>query len=418
MVNSEEQERKPTPSEDLDAQSVSTKESQLYHSAISDEHVSQSFNQTEASDQTSSLRAIEPSLAEQATSRGSSPTMGESKELHHHPQELREKGEEAAHLPRQERPELGCEASSQGTDGGDPEEPPARKKLRKRMGMGRLRGERKNVPEGQNCSGKRNGGEDGGGERNVETDGGQSLKVNDGVSLSEKQGTVHLVVAQLESYTELKHNTTETKCSGFSSRNDSASGWCDDKSTKVQEPIAIATTEASRNIQHSEKVTREENSIGPSEIVNNENQRDVISANEIDPKESERLHKSIEEDNNKGAEFSHCQSAAIKPTSQSTDVGEATAGNQIQKPAVTAATAAKHNIPDGLHKGEGAHHSDDVLKSTKATGTLECDSGTSRSSTLQPSEPTAPSSGEESNMCVSRSEPWIALADDRLTFGK
>lgn len=410
-VTSEAQEHKAIPSEGLDAQSISTKERQLNHSATSSEHVSRGLNQTEASDQTSSLRAIDPSLDEQATSRGSSPTMSEEKlrgevethNLHHHPPKLRGEGEEAAHLPREERPELGCEASSQGTDGGDPADPPARKKVKKRMGMGRLRGEMKKE-EGQNFSWRKNGGKDRGGERDVETDEKLGVKVmNDGPSLSEKQGTVHLVVAQFESNTALKHNSTETECSGLTNRNDSASGWCDVKNTKVQEPVAIATTEASRTIQHSEMVTREEDSVGPSKIVGNKEQRDIISANEIHPKESEGLHKSAEEDNNEGAKFSHCQSANIKPTSQSTDVGEATAGNQIQKPAVTAATAAKHNIPDGLHKEEGAHHSDsdDVLKSTKGTGTLGCDSVTSHSSTLEPNEPTAPSSGEESNMCVS-----------------
>ncbi|XP_031417868.1 uncharacterized protein LOC116219078 [Clupea harengus] len=126
---------------------VSTKGSQSTHSTDSAEPPS---NQTKTSHQTSSLCAPEPSLDGEAVLGGHAPTVGGevvSESRHHHSQEH---GGEATDVPGEERP-----WSSQGADGGHPTHAPARKKVRRRMGMGRLvEREKKNPLDGQNSGGR------------------------------------------------------------------------------------------------------------------------------------------------------------------------------------------------------------------------------------------------------------------------
>ncbi|XP_048103922.1 cyclic nucleotide-gated cation channel beta-1 isoform X1 [Alosa alosa] len=423
-VTSEAPKPKPALSEGSDAHPpISTKDSQSVCSTSSAAHVS---NQPKGShrDQTSSPGPSDPSLHGEATAgEGPCPMEGgeelreselESGSLRHHPQE----GEDVPHLPREERPDLGSEASSQGADGGDPADAPARKRVRRRMGMGRLGGERekRNLPEGGQTWGRGTGEKDGGekereasdggeqdrvtdGENKRVTDGDRGLKVDDGPSLPERSETVQLGVTQLHSDTAVEHSSKET---GQSHRNDSGPGWCDDRSVKEQGPVAIATTDGSRTALRSEKVIKEDdqNSAGPSKIASSEEQRDVTPAKETDEIKWGLLQKSMLEDDNREAKPSHGPSATRESASQSTAVGEVSPGNHIQNPAVTVATVAKHCIPGGLHKAEGAHHSssDDVLKSTKGMGAPECDPVVSCSRSITFSEPAAPSNGEEDNI--------------------
>ncbi|KAL2086156.1 hypothetical protein ACEWY4_017215 [Coilia grayii] len=428
-----------------DAHPVSTTQTaQVVHTA-STTQTAQNTPQTKASDQKTSQHPPYQSVDVEAMGGGGGgcPTPAEDGEKgssevkpeslhhhhhhhHHHSQEVGA-GEETFHRPGGGGGGGGEEESSQGGDGGGPSggvglaDPPVRKRVRRRMGMGRLGERDKRTPlDGQMCGrrgggggggdgdegemerdrrssldgqmcGRRGGGGGDGEEGEMERETNRGMKVNEWHILAENEGAGPLGIAQSDA--PLQHISKEAEHSGC--RDDSHPGG--------REPAAVATDDGSGMILRSEEVTREgdRNSTDPSEVAKSEEQKRPIAllegTNHMEMEVQQRS--SLKDPNCAERKASSAPSAPTESANRSTDVGEASLGRHTdtQNTAVSVTTVARDNTPCGPQEvqedgccavPEGLGH-----QTPRGLRTADWDSAGSRSRHTKPAGPTAPSTG-------------------------